>query len=128
MGIRDAWDFLALAQDDLSAATILIREPHQYHNACFHAQQAAEKALKAVLLGEGIHFSKHHDLERLVDLIRQNDATFPPFTKECAILNEYGVDARYDPRMRDEVDRDEAQEAITLAQSIVAQCRHMLET
>ena len=91
-------------------------------------KQAAEKALKAVLFGEGIHLSKHHDLERLVDLIRQNDATFPLFTKECAILNEYGVDARYDPRMRDEVDRDEAQEAITLAQSIVAQCRHMLET
>lgn len=44
MGIRDAWDFLALVQDDLSAATILIREPHQYHNACFHAQTSGRKS------------------------------------------------------------------------------------
>ncbi|MCY0864163.1 MAG: HEPN domain-containing protein [Sulfobacillus sp.] len=127
MGIQDGRDYLILAQDDLDAAIILSRLPHQLHNACFHAQEAAEKALKAVLLAEGIHFRKVHDIEYLIDRIREVYPDFPTFGVEAAILNQYSVDARYQKRFRDHVDEDEAQNAIRYAQTIVTACQKLIE-
>jgi HEPN domain-containing protein len=37
--------------------------------ACFHAQQATEKALKALLVAFGIDFPRSHALERLLGLL-----------------------------------------------------------
>ena len=42
-------DWFKEAKEDLKSAKILARSG-QYHHACFHAQQAAEKAVKAALL------------------------------------------------------------------------------
>lgn len=42
---------LDLALADLATARRLV-VPGLYHNACYHAQQAAEKGLKAVLMHE----------------------------------------------------------------------------
>ena len=36
----------------------------------FHAQQAAEKALKAVLIERAVRFPRTHDLEALTELVR----------------------------------------------------------
>jgi HEPN domain-containing protein len=40
-------------------------------DACFDAQQAAEKAIKAVLLSRSVEFPWTHDLGQLLDLARQ---------------------------------------------------------
>ena len=45
--VREALRWLRTAEDDLDAATIL-RKNEKFPHACFHAQQAGEKALKAV--------------------------------------------------------------------------------
>jgi HEPN domain-containing protein len=39
---------------------------------CFHAQQAAEKALKAVLIAKGIPPPKTHNIRILLDLLPQD--------------------------------------------------------
>ena len=39
------------------------------HHACLHFQQAAEKALKALLRADGIGFPPIHDLEELRNLL-----------------------------------------------------------
>lgn len=39
----------------------------------FHAQQAVEKLLKAVLANLGIGYPRTHDIDRLVDLLADND-------------------------------------------------------
>lgn len=70
MGIQDGRDYLILAHDDISATIILSDKPHQHHNACFHAQAAAEKSLEAALLTKGTRFRKVHDVEYLIDQIR----------------------------------------------------------
>jgi len=44
----------------------------------FHAQQAVEKMLKAVLTKKKIAFPWHHDLESLLDLLRKNAFNFLP--------------------------------------------------
>jgi HEPN domain-containing protein len=41
-------DWLALAADDLDLLERALAPPMKHRGACFHAQQAAEKSLKAV--------------------------------------------------------------------------------
>lgn len=113
---------LDLATADLDTARRLI-VPGLYHNACYHAQQTAEKALKAVLLHEITTFPKTHDLSRLVDAIRVSQPTFPEFALESAVLNEYAVDMRDEPEVLTDVDMDESKAAIGYAETILDYAR-----
>ncbi|WP_051351187.1 HEPN domain-containing protein [Sulfobacillus thermosulfidooxidans] len=117
---------LSLATADLITARHLV-VPGLYHNACYHAQQAAEKALKAVLLHEVGTFPKTHDVSRLVDAIRASQPRFPEFSIESAVLNEYAVDMRYDPQVLMDIDEEEADTAIRYAQDIVDHVRQFLD-
>lgn len=117
---------LDFAAADLAAARRLT-VPGLYHNACYHAQQAAEKSLKALLLHETTIFPKTHNLSRLVDAIRVPQPTFPDFVLESAVLNEYAVDMRYEPNVLTDVDDDEAQAAIAYAETIMDRIRQFLD-
>jgi len=125
MASRVPSGLLDLATADLTTARHLV-VPGLYHNACYHAQQAAEKALKAVLLHEMATFPKTHDLSRLVDAIRVSQPTFPEFSLESAVLNEYAVDMRYDPQVLTDIDGDEAEVAIGYAQDVVEHAQRFL--
>jgi HEPN domain-containing protein len=61
-------DWLARARGNL----LLARQPKPegafWEDLCFQAQQAAEKALKAVLIHRGIAFHKFHSIEVLLDV------------------------------------------------------------
>lgn len=48
-----------------------------------------EKALKAVLLAYGLYFRKVHDIEYLIDRIREVYPKFPTFGIEAATLDQY---------------------------------------
>ncbi|MCX6550713.1 MAG: HEPN domain-containing protein, partial [Acidobacteria bacterium] len=66
--------WVARADEDLSVARHLLAEKLPYHGAIgFHAQQAAEKFLKAYLVAHQVEFPKTHDLGRLLDLIAPVD-------------------------------------------------------
>ena len=62
------------ARDELAAAEYL-REGGFWKPACFHAQQAVEKSLKARLLGKGWELEKVHSIARLLAL--SNDYKIP---------------------------------------------------
>ena len=65
---REVWRWLRLAREDLAAAMHLADAAHlPYRVACLLAQQAAEKAIKAVLVAEDIDPPKLHDLRRLLE-------------------------------------------------------------
>jgi HEPN domain-containing protein len=67
---EEAEQWIAKARDDLAVARVLPEHPVGANWAtCFHAQQAAEKALKGVLVAAGVDFPKTHALERLHDLL-----------------------------------------------------------
>ncbi len=83
---------------------------------CFHAQQAAEKAIKAVLIQKQINFKYTHDLSLLVGLL-QSIVELPEFIKDASTLTSYAVASRY-PGADELVDYDEWIEAIDLAQAI----------
>lgn len=63
---------------------------------CFHAQQAVEKCLKAVLMEKGISFRRTHDLDELVDLIIDASIIFPFDANQFSLLNPFAVQWRYE--------------------------------
>jgi len=62
----------------------------------FHAQQAIEKWLKAILAGNAIDFEYTHDLRHLIDLVEKAAVEFPFRIPTVVLLTEYAVPLRYD--------------------------------
>ncbi len=57
-----------------------------FEDLCFDAQQAAEKALKAVLVKRGVKFPYVHDLATLVTLVGQAGEDVPLAVREAGRL------------------------------------------
>jgi HEPN domain-containing protein len=75
---RVADDLLTLANRDAAAMLALAALPHiDFAIVGFHAQQAVEKALKAVMVAHGILFPKTHNLKELHDLLLEHGHTSP---------------------------------------------------
>jgi HEPN domain-containing protein len=62
----------------------------------FHAQQAIEKWLKAVLASNGVDFEYTHDLRRLTELLETTGITFPLDSPEVVMFTEFAVPLRYE--------------------------------
>lgn len=62
----------------------------------FHAQQAAEKAIKSVLTRHDVEFPRTHNLSMLIELLRQRGIAVPPDADDLARLTPFGVALRYD--------------------------------
>jgi HEPN domain-containing protein/predicted nucleotidyltransferase len=67
--------------------------------AGFHAQQAAEKYLKILLVQRGAHPPKTHEIDELIALVREAGYEFPLFAAESKALNDYAVAVRYPERL-----------------------------
>jgi HEPN domain-containing protein len=85
---------------------------------CFDAQQAAEKAVKAVLIHLGQRFPYIYDLVQLLGLVEQTGQPVPEPIKRAAILSEYAVETRY-PGLSEPVTRQEYEEAVVIATQVV---------
>ena len=62
----------------------------------FHAQQAVEKWLKAVLGSRGVEFEYTHDLHRLIAEVTAAVGEFPFDIPQVVALTEHAVPLRYD--------------------------------
>lgn len=89
-----------------------------YEDLCFNAQQAAEKALKALCLHKEIDFPKTHSIVRLMDILEENGVNIPDEIKEGDILTDYAVQTRY-PGWAEAITQEEYTEAIQLAARIL---------
>jgi len=67
-----------------------------YDTACFHAQQAAEKCLKAVLALAGSPIPRSHDLEDIYDQCLAIAPALVLDRMELSALTPYAVQLRYD--------------------------------
>ncbi len=113
-------DWLAHAESDLNLARLAKdREDILPEQVCFHAQQAAEKALKAVLLSRGIEFPLVHDIEVLVRLAEGKGIALPAGIADASALTPYAIEARY-PGYPEEISSTDVHEAIHLAERVVA--------
>ncbi len=113
-----AW--LIKAQKDLVFAQEALKRGGDYTDmACFHAQQAAEKALKAYLVWLGIEFPKTHVLEDLLDLIAQKDQGLEDHREGLQLLTPFAVETRYPEFSLPSL--DEAREAVEAAERVLKQ-------
>lgn len=88
--------WLKKAESDLAAADLCLEAGRALDAACFHAQQAAEKFLKAYLLAQGADFPLTHNLEKLMELAARYDPDFARIKPLGLELTPYAVELRYD--------------------------------
>ncbi|EDN71168.1 conserved hypothetical protein [Beggiatoa sp. PS] len=116
--LRDeAQRFLSMADRDVKAFRVLKNAP-EIHLAtvCFHAQQAVEKCLKAVLILHGTALRKTHDLEELFTLLSEINVTPHLSAEELGKLNPYAVTFRYDDIDIELLSRDDAENMMDIVQ------------
>jgi HEPN domain-containing protein len=113
-----AADWLRRARSDLALAGLSLPPDVLYNDLCFHAQQAAEKSIKAVLVHHGIALPKIHDIAHLIALLPQN-APPPPAAEDAASLTSYAVMIRY-PGDYEDVTEEDYREAVRIAESVYA--------
>lgn len=110
-------DWLRYAYSDLELARVRRPSKVLLEGLCFHAQQAAEKALKAVLIAKGVPPPKTHNIRTLLDLLPQG-IIVPQDVQDAAGLTDYAVMSRY-PGDFESIGEKEYKEAIQLAESVM---------
>jgi len=120
-------EWVKKAEGDFQTAEreIRVRKAPNYDAVCFHAQQCAEKYLKAFLTDRHVPFLPIHDLEVLLEAIRPVGPDFELIRDLLLLLNDYAVDIRYPG---DEATRDEARAAVRAMRTVRAFVRQRLES
>jgi len=71
------------------------RKNPSFDSACFHAQQCAEKYLKARLQEANIAFTKTHDLVKLLNMVSQAEPSWSGLRNALLALTDFAVNYRY---------------------------------
>jgi HEPN domain-containing protein len=120
-----AW--LAKAESDRLAARRLLDAGGPYDAVCFHAQQACEKALKAVLASANVEIPRTHNLEELqarcLAAMTESQRTVLA-TLDLVELTPYAVETRYDAEFWP--DRATADAASHIADDVVEAVARLL--
>jgi HEPN domain-containing protein len=117
--IEDVRAWLRKAGLDLRAAAHDLSAPEAglSSDVVFHAQQAAEKVLKAFLAWHDVPFRKTHNLEELGRECVVLDAALRTAVDRAVPLTEYAWKFRY-PGEIDQPTTEEAQEALATARAL----------
>jgi len=114
-----AEDWLARAEGDLALARAPLPEGAFYEDLCFHAQQAAEKALKGVYQYYNRRFRYIHDLDELITGLQNEGVIVPAEVVDAAVLTSYAWEARY-PGLSEPIEVEEYREALRQAELVVS--------
>ena len=94
---EEALRALRMAERDIVAFSKMKNDPDfHFSTTCFHAQQAVEKCLKAVMFERGILFPPVHDLARLTLVLLEHGVAIPCSVDDLRRLNPFAVTFRYD--------------------------------
>lgn len=114
----EACAWLAKAAQDLRAADVdLAAVPPLVEDTAFHAQQAAEKSLKAILALHDLPIRKTHDLVGLGAECVAVDPTLEPLLRRAGELTEFAWRFRY-PGVPESLSSEEAMEALSVAREV----------
>ena len=94
------------------AETKIIRHIY-YEDLCFQLQQAAEKALKGLLIYYGFEPEYTHNIEILLKELK-DFTEIPENIKEAAQLTNYAVQTRY-PGEYDDITKEEYENSVKIA-------------
>jgi HEPN domain-containing protein len=94
--LEEAGRLLKAARSDLRAAKALAADAEQENDVIgFHAQQALEKSLKAVLAASGTEIPYTHDLSFLLDVTAEQGLAVPKTVSQADWLTPWAVAVRY---------------------------------
>jgi HEPN domain-containing protein len=110
-------EWIAKAEGDFATAQRELKatDHPNYDAVCFHAQQCAEKYLKAFLQDANIAFPKIHDLADLLASAILLEPTWASMTAELNALTAFAVEYRYPG---DSADLAEATEAFQICRNV----------
>jgi HEPN domain-containing protein len=110
-------EWVEKAEGDLRTAQreIAITEGPNYDAVCFHAQQCAEKYLKARMIEVGLAVSRIHDLEALLNLLLPVEPQWNVLLQPAITLSVMAVEVRY-PGMS--ADAEDAENGLRSAETI----------
>jgi len=113
--LTDEW--VRKAEGDYIAAKreYRARKEPNFDAACFHAQQCAEKYLKARLQESELTVKKTHNLVHLLDLVLPVEPLWEGMRTSLVVLNNYAVAFRYPGAF---ADREAARDALTICKEI----------
>lgn len=120
----DLHQWIEIAEEDYQVARAVLRRKQPFtHSACFHAQQCAEKYLKALLIVKKREFPKTHDLLTLDTMCAEEGVFLGLTPSQLGSLSARAVRARYPG---DAPTIEEAREAIQIAQAVRRFARRFL--
>ena len=123
----DPREWLNRARSSLAKAREGAAFPDIYlEDLCFDAKQAAEKAIKAVLLHLGVGFPYVHDLSLLLTRVEQAGQAVPEPVRAAAALTDYAVETRY-PGPFEPVTQEEYEEAVRVAGEALARAQEVVD-
>jgi HEPN domain-containing protein len=111
-------EWLRRARDDLALARLVDDERIAPEILVFHAQQAAEKAVKALLVSRQVEFPHTHSLDTLFDLCQVAGIQVSPEIADTHTLTRYAVATHY-PGENEAVTRLDAWQAAEQASTVL---------
>jgi len=85
-------DWIRFARMDLGAAIYLLgHNPLPIEIICYHCQQSAEKAIKAVLVSHDADVPHIHDLNKLLTETVQYESSMQLLSKQLKRLTSYAI-------------------------------------
>jgi HEPN domain-containing protein len=111
--LRRARSNLARASQGQVTPDVLLED------ACFDAQQAVEKALKALLVMRGVQVPRTHAISQLITMLAELGFDVPEEVQEASALTDYAVAARY-PGPSEPVLAEDHEEAVAIAKAVVS--------
>ncbi len=118
---QEVKQWIEMAEMDYGVAKHLYETyyPKPLEIICYHCQQAAEKALKAVIIAGGAHggMPKSHDLSFLLNQIKNQVTVEEKFYDYADELTPYGVAVRYPSELF--LEERHAVEALKMAKEIL---------
>ena len=111
--------------DILTAQREMKAAPANYDAVCFHAQQCAEKYIKARLVEEGIEFPKTHDLGALLNQLLPIEPGWDFWRESLARLTALAVEVRYPGLFMDARDASEALQTAERVRSFIRASLHL---
>jgi HEPN domain-containing protein len=122
-------DWIKAAELDLEAAKSLADDAELSAPVAFHAQQAAEKSLKAVILEKKLTISKVHDLKKLA---KEAEVTSAGVLDKLGYLNRFYNPTRYPDAVAGSLEEglptpEEASQAFESAREVVEFAKKQLE-
>lgn len=92
----------------------------------FEAQQAVEKAVKAVFICRGVNFPYIHDIAELLQRLEQSGVKVPKYVRQATELTPFAVEGRY-PGLIGPLTLRKYRRKVRIAEIVLRWAEHQIE-